>query len=586
MTALRKIHSLLTPSQRRSAAVLLGLMFVRVGLETLGLGLIIPAIALLMNSDLGAAYPVLQPALDRLGNPTHEQLIVGGMLALILIYLAKALFLGFLAWREGAFTSGVQVQLAQKLFATYLRQPYTFHLQHNSAQLMRNLTGEVDVFVKALGGLISLAAEGLVLAGVTGLLLMVEPLGAAIAVLILGPAAWGFHRATRARLTHWGLARKKHARVSTQHLMQGLGGAKDIKLLGREADFLAQYLEHNVKGARVARLQSTLQQFPRVWLELIAVVGLGALPLITLANGGDMTSILPTLGLFAAAAFRVMPSMAHALSAVQSLRYSLPGIDGLYEDLKLAAPEPLPKGAGAPLQVDIQVCNVRYSYPAAPRPALNGLTLRIARGECVGLVGPSGSGKSTLVDVILGLLPPEAGQVLVDGHDIQHNLRAWQDQIGYVPQSSYLTDDTLRRNVAFGLADAQIDDAAVRLAIRSAQLEEYVAGLPAGLETIVGERGVRLSGGQRQRIGIARALYHNPAVLVLDEATGALDAATERAVMQEVAALRYAKTVLIVAHRLSTVERCDRLYKLDQGRVVAEGTPAEVLTTGRLAPTR
>jgi ABC-type lipoprotein export system ATPase subunit len=177
--------------------------------------------------------------------------------------------------------------------------------------------------------------------------------------------------------------------------------------------------------------------------------------------------------------------------------------------LKLAAPDPLPPAAGAPgLHVDIRVSNVRYSYPAAPRPALNGLTLRMAKGESVGLVGPSGSGKSTLVDVILALLPPEAGQVLVDGHDIQHNLRDWQDQIGYVPQSIYLTDDTLRRNVAFGLADTQIDDAAVRLAIKSAQLEEYVASLPAGLETIVGERGVRLSGGQRQRIGIARALYH------------------------------------------------------------------------------
>jgi ABC-type multidrug transport system fused ATPase/permease subunit len=202
------------------------------------------------------------------------------------------------------------------------------------------------------------------------------------------------------------------------------------------------------------------------------------------------------------------------------------------------------------------------------------MTLRIRKGESVGFVGPSGSGKSTLVDVILGLLTPGCGQVLVDAEDIQKNLRAWQDQIGYVPQSIYLTDDTLRRNVAFGLASEAIDDTAVAHAVRAAQLEEFVAALPKGLETIVGERGVRLSGGQRQRIGIARALYHDPAVLVLDEATSALDTATEEGVMQAVTALHGSKTLLIVAHRLSTVAHCDRLFRLEQGRIAAETTPS------------
>jgi ABC-type multidrug transport system fused ATPase/permease subunit len=207
-------------------------------------------------------------------------------------------------------------------------------------------------------------------------------------------------------------------------------------------------------------------------------------------------------------------------------------------------------------------------------PALDDLSLRIQKGESIGFIGPSGSGKSTLVDVVLGLLTPSPGQVLVDGDDIQKNLRAWQDQIGYVPQSIYLTDDTLRRNVAFGLPDGEIDDAAVKRAIRAAQLEDFVAGLPKDLETIVGERGVRLSGGQRQRIGIARALYHDPVVLVLDEATSALDTATERGVMEAVTALRGNKTILIVAHRLSTVANCDRLYRLEQGKIVAETAPS------------
>jgi ABC-type multidrug transport system fused ATPase/permease subunit len=266
------------------------------------------------------------------------------------------------------------------------------------------------------------------------------------------------------------------------------------------------------------------------------------------------------------------------LAAAQTLRYYIPVVATLREELKLAAAVSPSQGprqpAGPGMQIDIRLSTVRYRYPSAATPALVDASLRIGRGEAVGFIGPSGSGKSTLIDVVLGLLTPEAGQVLVDGEDIQNNLRAWQDQIGYVPQSIYLTDDTLRRNVAFGLADEQIDEAAVARAVRAAQLEEFVAGLPDGLNTLVGERGIRLSGGQRQRIGIARALYHDPTVLVLDEATSALDTATESGVMEAVTALQGSKTILIVAHRLTTVAHCDRLYRLERGRIAAETTPA------------
>jgi ABC-type multidrug transport system fused ATPase/permease subunit len=317
---------------------------------------------------------------------------------------------------------------------------------------------------------------------------------------------------------------------------------------------------------------------PRLWLELLAVVGLATLVIVMLAQGREMATIVPTLGLFAAAAFRLMPSVNRVLNSAQALRYYLPVVNTLREELKLAAPEQTarrqPGPATSGFQTEICLANICYTYPSAAAPALKNLIIRIRKGESVGFVGPSGSGKSTLVDVILGLLTPGAGQVLVDGENIQHDLRAWQDQIGYVPQSIYLTDDTLRRNVAFGLADEAIDDAAVKRAVRAAQLEEFVAGLPKGLETFVGERGIRLSGGQRQRIGIARALYHDPAVLVLDEATSALDMATERGVMQAVNALQGSKTLLIVAHRLSTVGGCDRLYRLEQGRIVEETVPS------------
>jgi len=511
------------------------------------------------------------------------------MLGLVGIFLVKNLFLAFLAWRQARFAYGVQVQISQRLFTAYLRQPYTFHLQRNSAQLIRNVTGEVNMFTSAIMSMLAISSEFLVLLGITTLLLLIEPLGALISVTVLGVAAWAFHRITRARITRWGKARQYHDGLRIQHLQQGLGGAKDVKLLGRESEFLAQYRIHNIQSGRMGQFQITLQQFPRLWLELLAVTGLALLVLSMLSQGRDTTSIIPTLALFAAAAFRLIPSVNRVLSSMQTLRFNLPVIDKLHDELRHVVPEPVAnrqKDAGLAKPVfraEIRLSNISYTYPGATAAALNGLSIVIHQGESVGFIGPSGSGKSTLVDVVLGLLPPGKGQMSVGGQDIQQNLRSWQDQIGYVPQTIYLTDDTLRRNVAFGLPDEAIDDAAVQRAIKQAQLEEFVSSLPEGIETIVGERGVRLSGGQRQRIGIARALYHDPAVLVLDEATSALDTATESGVMQAVTALQSSKTILIVAHRLSTVAHCDKLYRLEQGRVEEEGKPAEMLATQKTA---
>jgi len=573
-----KTYNLLSNNDRRGALVLLVLMMIGMVLETLGIGLIIPAITIMMQDDLVSSYPSIASVLHFLGNPSQIVLITFAMLGLVSVYFVKNLFLGFLVWKQANFIFNVQTKLSHKLFSIYLRQPYTFHLQRNSAELVRNVGGEVGAFTSVIASAQMLIAELMVLTGISILLLLVEPIGALIVAIVLGGAAWSFHRLTRDRISRWGVERQYHEGLRIQHLQQGLGGAKDVKLLGREVDFLDQYYLHNMNSARVTKLQSVLQNYPRLIFELLAVTGLAILVISMLSQGRNMSTIIPTLGLFAAAAFRLMPSVNRVLNSVQSLRYSLPVVNLLYEEINLAS-EPVSEKTNSlmPFTNRLSLNNIKFQYSGAALLALDSITINIKKGETIGFIGESGSGKSTLIDIILGLLTPIDGRIEVDSQNIQKNLRAWQDHIGYVPQSIYLTDDTFRRNIAFGLPNDQIDDAAVMYAIHAAQLEDFVSSLPDGIETIVGERGIRISGGQRQRIGIARALYHDPDVLVLDEATSALDTETEIGVMNAVMALHCNKTIIIVAHRLSTVEKCDRIYQLERGKIIAEGSPDKML---------
>jgi ABC-type multidrug transport system fused ATPase/permease subunit len=450
--------------------------------------------------------------------------------------------------------------------------------------LLRNLTSEVGLFTTyvLVPGFL-LITEVLVVLGLCALLLAMEPLGAAIVIAVMTIASWIFDRSTRRKLAHWGAARQHHEGLRIQHVQQGLGGAKEVKVLGREREFLEQYREHNERTAHVSHLQIALSQMPRLWLELLAVVGLATLVLAMLAQGRNLESIVATLGLFAAAAFRLIPSANRIIAAANTVRYTGPVINTLYDEMQLEASTTPARGAdGPPFRETLELKNVTFTYPGAAEPALKGLSFIVRRGESVGVMGPSGTGKSTLVDVLLGLLVPQNGDVLVDGQSIREHPRNWQRQIGYVPQSIYLIDDTLRRNVALGLGNEQIDDVAVWRSLRDAQLDDFVRAQPDGLDSIVGERGVRLSGGQRQRIGIARALYHNPAVLVLDEATSSLDTVTERGVIDAVTALQE-KTIIVVAHRLSTVAHCGRVLSIEGGRVAKEDTKPIALARDRSA---
>jgi len=584
-TIIKRVWSILSSDERRRGIFLAMLMMVGMGLEILGVGMVMPAIVLMTESDLGVNYPALQPLLNIASKYNQQELVVVVMISLVTVFLIKNLFLGYLVWKQADFTFDVQAQLSQRLFCIYLRQPYVFHLQRNSAELIHNVINEVSQFGnRGVTPILQLCTEGMVVLGITGLLFTIEPYGVLVVAFTLGVAAWGFHFMTSARIARWGKERIYHEKHRLQHLQQGLGGVKDVLLFGREGDFIEQFWKHNKHSATIGKFQATMSQLPRLWLELLSIVGLAVLVLTMVSEGKTITTIVPMLAMFTAAAFRLMPSVYRMLGAVQSLKFIENLGEILQKEVSLHVNQK-PREHASNMTVSfhntLQLENIFFSYSDSHRPVIEELSMTINKGESIGFIGASGSGKSTIIDIILGLLTPGEGRVLVDGRDICKSLRSWQDQIGYVPQSIYLTDDTFRRNIAFGIPNEEINDEAVWRAMCAARLDGFVSSLPEGLETMVGERGTRLSGGQRQRIGVARALYHNPPVLVLDEATSALDIHTESEVMRSITALKGDKTILIVAHRLSTIEHCDRVYNMCEGRVMTEEVPGDMRNTNR-----
>ncbi len=594
MSSLAKLASFFDRRDRFRAGGLLLLMLLGAAFEALGIAAILPFIALIDNAEAADDYRPLRwlSRLSGLG-PGREFLIWCGTL-LILLYLIKGCYLGLLYALQHRFLIGRQVALSRRLLAAYVTSPYTFHLQRNSAELQTHLNSDVVlVFTEVLVPLCRLVIEALVALAIVLVLIIVRPALALQVIGILGGLSAAFYLAMHRRAAAYGELQHQRFVAMTQWVNQALGGVKEARLLGREMYFVESYARASAEYARATRFFRTASELPRLGIESITVVGMLALVVLLLARGRDVASLIPMLGVFALAAVRLMPSLNRMVGGVAALRFFGASIDAVYRDLRALreqageGPAPpgtqggagRPAGDALPFTSAIELQGVCYRYPGAHGPALREVSLTIPRGRAVAFVGSSGAGKSTLVDVILGLLTPVAGRVLVDGVDIQPHLPAWQRQIGYIPQAVYLLDDTLRRNVAFGLPDELIDDARVWDSLAAAQLADLARGLPAGLDTRLGERGVRLSGGQRQRIGIARALYHDPAVLVLDEATSAVDYETERDILRAIAGLSGDKTIITVAHRLSAVRHCDTIFLLRAGRVTAAAPYDELLAT-------
>jgi len=545
-------------------------MFIGMLLETLSIGLVVPAITLLSSSELPDFFMRSTIIAETLSNYEKESLILYGITILGLVYAVKLLFLAFLAYIQAAYVFDIQAVLSENLFKGYLKWPYSFHLLNNSAQLIRNVTSEVTMFTKVMQSTLVILTEGLVFIGITILLLCIEPFGAFVVISTFLIAGSFFYYMTKEPLLRWGEKRQSHEGFRIQRLQEGLGGIKDVMLLGVEEYFIKKYNIHNVGAASVGKYQSMFQSFPRLWIEFLAIAGLVCLVFVVIGQGKSVDTLLPMLGLFVAAAFRIMPSGNRMLGAIQSLRYSLPVINKLHDEfalvknVKTSVPE---NKSNISFANHLVIKGLNYKYPNEDENVLHNISLTIKKGTMVGFVGTTGSGKSTLIDLVLGLLEPGKGSVFVDGTDIKEDLSSWQKNIGYVPQSIFLIDDTIKMNIAFGVDEESVDEEAVLRALKSAQLEQFIGELKLGLETIVGERGIRLSGGQRQRIGIARALYNNPDILVLDEATSSLDNVTEKEVMDAVNKLHGSKTVLIIAHRLSTLENCEQIIHIENGQI-------------------
>ena len=533
----------------------------------------IPVLSVIASEDhkISLLFVTIEPSLSK---SQLIQLAVGIMLA---VYVFKNIFLATSTWIQRGFLTRVTSRVAARMLEIYIRQPYAFHLRKNSSTLIRNTQDASMVIAAGIEPMLTILTEGLIAAALFLVLVVVEPVGTICVVGLLLGATFVFQRFFDRKLQRWGTQRQIQKGSIIQTIQQGLGAVKDLQVLGREEWFVNEHRERQTLDANLLRRINTVQAIPRLWLEVMAMAGLSGLVAIMLATGKDIDRIIPTIGLFAATSFKVLPSINKLVNSKQTLKVSRSTIETIHHDLGLSiAMKPSKENVNFQFE-NVVVDRLDFKYEQSENLVLLNINVKILSGEAVGFVGQSGSGKSTLIDIMLGLLEPQSGSVLINGQTIENVKQSWQKQIGYIPQTIFLMDDSLRRNIAIGIADKEIDELAIVEAMKSAQLEDFVASLPDGLDTVVGERGVRLSGGQRQRIGIARALYHRPSVLVLDEATSSLDTETEHGVMQAVQALQGDKTVIIVAHRLSTVEYCDRLYRLDAGRIVDEGTFDEVM---------
>ena len=581
LTDLRRCLGLLTRGERWRWAGLVPVAVLTAGVEALSAAAVFALVQILHDPRAAVAGPPI--ARLQAWVVGHDPRTVALVMVALLsaLYVARGVFLAAASYLRHAVVSVSAANLSRRMLAAYLAAPYAFHLRHDSARLIRRTTAASDIAVRTfLASAVALATEILVVGGIVLILATTTPPATVLVVAAALGLALLAARLVRPVLARWGREQQELLEGSYRSLQQSLGGVKEVTATGGERFFEAAFAERQHAYWRLRRREFFVNDGLRIALESACVVGLLLMVLVLTVLRGTGIGSIAVLGVYAYAGFRIIPAVNRTMLSLHLLASGRAAVRDLHEDLATLAPATAPVDRPRreiPFTRAIAFESVSYTYGDARRFVLRDVDLVIRRGESIGLVGRSGAGKTTLVDVLLGLLEPTSGRVTVDGRDIRDGLRSWQARIGYVPQTPFLTEDTLRRNIAFGVPDALIDERRVWAVVHQARLDELAASLPHGLETRVGERGVRLSGGQRQRVAVARALYRDPEVVVLDEATSALDLQTEREVGDAIDALQGTRTLIVIAHRLSTVRRCDRLVFMSEGRIQGIGAFDELL---------
>jgi ATP-binding cassette subfamily C protein len=586
IAVLRKVRDLLLEDPPYRWVLLLVLAVLVSVLEILGAFSIFLLLGLIVGGDDISGLPFAADLQEAAGGPGSTRFfvtiacVIGGFFLLRgATYLIQTYAQNRVAHNSGA-------RLAARLLRGYLSVPYSFHLQRSSSGPIRNLqqsTYEVVTYVYV--PLVGLFSEGLIVLGITAVLLFSAPAVTVAAVAIIGVLVLILMRFVQPRLGVLGEINQENTRLNLQVIQHSLEGIREIKLLGRASFFHEKFIETRRKVARAFYMRAVLTDLPRVALETTLILLVLLLFITSKVSGQSSQELLTILGLFAYGLLRMLPSVNRVITYANTLKFGLASLNNIHADLSIVRfPDRIEDDSTAQkmsFEGEIRFREVSFRYPGASELALRDIDLSIARGEAIGIVGSTGAGKSTLIDVMVGLLEATEGRVEVDGIRIQDRLTAWQRSLGMVSQSVFLLDDTIRQNIIFGEDDVDVDEERLASAIETAQLPEFVRGLPDQLQTIVGERGVRLSGGQRQRIAIARALYHHPQVVVFDEGTSALDTVTELALMTALQELREKCTFVVVAHRISTVRNCDRIALMTNGEVVAVAPYEELRSTNQ-----
>ena len=577
-----RLRALFGTERRWRWVLLVILALVVTVVEVIGAGLIFVLLGLVTSPGQPITLPVIGPVQDLFPGTTDREVLLAAAVTVGGFFVLRFFLLVGRAYVQHRLVNNAGALLADKLLRTYLALPYLEHTRRSSPTLVRNVFDTTqNVIRQALRPVVDIVAESLVVVGLAAVLVATSPRALGLAVLVLAPTVLILQRVIQPRLKGHGRELQDARVAALAAIQQALGGVRDIKLLRREASFADRHLRERLRSSRATYVARTLSVVPRAMIETSLVLTIVIVLVAALLTGTTVQEVVPTLGLFAYVGLRLQPSLQKIVEGLNELEFSSAAIDDLVVDLSgdpvtgPATSTPPDGRADLVRQIDLEA--VSFTYAAGSRAALQDANLTIRRGEFVGICGPTGGGKSTLVDLLIGLLEPTTGRVMVDGVELGREPAWWWQQIGVVSQEIFLVDGTVIENIAFGEPTGEIDRERLWAAVRRAQLDEMVDRLPNGLDTRVGERGVKLSGGQRQRIAIARALYRRPAVLVFDEGTSALDGATEAALVAAIDEVQHGRTLVAVAHRISTLRHADRILVVADGRIDQVGTYDELL---------